>query len=214
LDTEIEKKKNKGLTPKEQRELEEEVRKYIGRGFSDVEIMTRLDMQPHVLQTYKKRIYDLDKSTFDGLDKYSIYSDYVLKCKYLVKELDEIKVKFKGRGQWTALVQAIKEKKAVYDSVIKLGQEFGFIEARQNSVKVDAEFSFSTYSDEDLKAEIEKEMKKLNKIQDANNIIPMRKELLSVVDDSNELLPGYQVKNQTKKVKKKSKIKMTLKRKG
>ena len=210
------KKRGRKLTNKEQRKLENDIRTLIGKDYSDFEIMERLELQPHILQQYQQRISDIDTGNFHKLNRVKVYSDYVLKSRVIIKELDEVKKKFSNRGQFTALVAAIKEKREVYKDVIKLGQDLGFIEKKANMVKLEGEISFSNYSKDEIKAEIEKEMLKLEGMA-SGNVIEMRPELLESTGDSLEttkrFLPSsVKVLEPTKKNKTsfKRKTKLTL----
>ena len=57
-------KKNKGYSKRKQAEVEANVRDLIGKNYSDFEIQEKLNLQPHVLRHYKKKIYDKDKINF------------------------------------------------------------------------------------------------------------------------------------------------------
>lgn len=202
------------LSKKEQRQLAAEIRKLIGKNYTDDEICEKLNIRPNLLVEYKRRIYQHDKVRFQGMDKYVVFSDYVSKSSQMVKELDEVKLKFRNRGQWSALVSAIKAKKEIYDSVIKMGQEFGLIDRRAAEVKVQGEVSFSTMSDADVRREIESEVKRLNEIAQGG-VVDMRPELMGVTDDNVEhFVPANIVslpapKTKTKKT---TKVRVTLKK--
>jgi len=212
--TDKKKKKSNSLTAIEQRKLEGQVRKLIGKCYSDLEILEELGLQPHVLKYYRQRIYDLDQEKFQHLDSVSVYTDYTEKARQMIKELDKLKVKFSNRGQWTALVAAVKEKNTIYKDVIKLGQDFGFIERKVNEIKIQGEMSFASYTTEEIKQELEKEMKKLNQMA-KGNIIEMRPELLETLDEDTEKLQKFfpvDIKEVEKPVKKKvTKKKLKLK---
>jgi len=201
------------LSPKEQRQLAAEIRKLIGKNYTDEEICEKLNIRPNVLVEYKRRVYQHDKVRFQNLDRYVVFSDYVNKSGQMVKELDDIKLKFRNRGQWSALVAAIKTKKEIYDSVIKLGQEFGLIDKKAAEVKVQGEVSFSTMSDVDVKREIEREVQKMHQIA-KGGVVDMRPELLGVTDDEvARYVPAHVVGlPEPRKTKVKHKIKVTLKK--
>ena len=183
-------KKSKNLSPVEQRKLENKIRKLIGRNFSDFEILEELDLQPHVLRYYKQRIYDIDSEKFKHLDSVTVYSDYCEKARCMIKEFDKIKTRFTNRGQWAALSNAIKEKNIIYKDVIKLGQEFGFIERKANEISIQGEMSFASYSTDEIKDELAKEVKKLNDMA-RGKIINMRPEMLETLDTGTEKLKKF-----------------------
>jgi len=210
-------KANRNLSPIEQRKLESKIRRLIGKSYSDIEILEELTLQPHVLRHYKQRIYEIDKERFNHLDSVTVYTDYTEKSRQMIKELDKLKVKFSNRGQWTALVAAVKEKNVIYKDVIKLGQDFGFIERKASEITFQGEMSFATYTTEEVKKELEKEVKKLNQMA-KGEIIEMRPELLETLDEDTEKIKKYfpvdiqevQAKKtiQKKVIKKKIKLKM------
>lgn len=166
---------------------------------------------------YKKRILERDKMVFGKLDSVAVYSDYLMKGRQMIRELDELKVKFRNRGQWGALVAAVKQKKDVYDSVIKLGQDFGFIDKKVAELKVSAEMSVTPMTEADVKKEVEDEVKKLTQLAEGK-IIDMRPELLGVVDEQEvkKFLPNnvklVEHKKRKKKPVVKTKIEVTLKK--
>lgn len=200
-----------------QRILCHEIRKLIGRNYDDAKICEKLGISLLQLAPLKRKIYHAAKIRFQNLDKFSVYSDYCDRSSEMVNELNEIKLKFRNRGQWTALVAAVKQKKEIYDSVIKLGQDFGLIDRKETELRVSGEMAFSTMSDRDVKEEIEKEVKKMHEIA-AGNVIDMRPELLGVTDEEvasyvpNNLVRLDASKDKKQKTKIHSKIKVTLKK--
>lgn len=210
-------KKNRGLSKREQRETLNEIKRLLGKNYDEHQICEKMNIRLDVYQQYLRKIMHQEKVRFQNLDNYSVYADYLYKSKQMVKELDEIKTKFRNRGQWTALVAAVKQKKDIYDSVIKMGQDFGFIEKKATEVKVEGEVSFSTMSDSDVKQQIEEEVKKLHQLAQGN-VVEMREELVGVTDeDVRKFVPANVIeapkKEKSKKRSKvKSKMKVTLKK--
>lgn len=212
--TEIVKKK-KGLLKSEQRKFMGQIRKLIGKGKTDEDIGEELGLRTDQVQAIKRKIYQIDKVRFQNFDRFSVYSDYVGRSTQMVKELDEIKTKFRNRGQWTALVAAIKQKKDIFDSVIKMGQDFGFIDKKATEVKIEGEMSFSTMTDKDIQAEIAREVERMHQIA-KGNVVEMRPELLGVTDeDVQKFVPANLVRLPAKKenrMKMKTKVKVSLKK--
>lgn len=202
------------LSKGEARRCINRMRHLIGKNYTDDELAEELKIRSDQVQVLRRRIYQTDKVRFQTFDKYAVYSDYVAKSTQMVKELDEIKTKFRNRGQWTALVAAVKQKGEIYDKVIKLGQEFGFIDRKATEIKVEGEMSFSTMSDADMKAEIAAEVAKMHKLA-SGQIVDMRPELIGV---TNEEVASYVPANLLRlpegkpKTKIKTKIKVTLKK--
>lgn len=202
------------LSKAEARRCMNRIRHMIGKNYDDAEIAEELNIRSDQVEFLKRRIYQLDKARFQSFDKYAVYTDYVAKSTQMVKELDEIKTKFRNRGQWAALVAAVKQKGEIYDKVIKLGQDFGFIDKKATEIKVEGEMTFSTMSEKDIRAEIESEVKKMHQLA-SGKVIEMRPELIGVTDDEvNSFVPGnlLQLESQNKHTKVKRKIKVTLKK--
>lgn len=192
----------------ERRELLAEIRKRIGKNLTDDEIIDELGLQPHILADYKRQLLDFDRAAFEHLDSVTVYSEYIQKIRRIINELDWAMKICKEKGQGQALVNAIWRKKEAYDSVIKLGQDFGFIEKRASELRVSSELSFSTMSEEEVKEEIKREVQKMNEI--TRNTIPMRGEVVELLDESvRDSLPSNAVVLPSKsKAKKKVKAKM------
>ena len=197
--------------------LTEQVKRLIGKNYNDVEICEALEIHTNLLHAIKTDIITVDTEYFKRLTSEDVYSDYLHKSKQMVKRLHQIQVKFRNRGQWTALVAAIKQEKDIYDSCIKHGQDFGFIDKKASTMEVSGEFQFSTMSDDEMKREIAKQMDELNRLA-SGNVIEMRPEILDAAGGDVKYLPAEITGNTEKKAKKKprkkmsTKVKVTLKR--
>lgn len=210
-------KKSNKLTAIQQRELETSIRQYKGKGFSDLEILEKLNLQPHIYKQYLARIHDIDRENFTGLDSVKVYSEFVEKSRALVKDLDKMQKRFDYRKQFTALVAAVKMKHDINKDVVKLGQQLGFIENKGgDKISVEAEMTFTTMTTEDVKREVENEMARLNNMA-SQPIIEMRPELLASLEgDENRIrkfIPdNIHIPEDKEKTKTKIKTKVKLKR--
>lgn len=187
------KRKNKGLTSSGQKELEKQVRKWIGRGFSDLMILEKLGIEdkPQVLSSTKNRINVIDSEEFHSLTSVKVYTEFIEKCRQNIKDLNEMQTRFKYKGQYTALVACIKQKHDINKDLIKIGQQMGFIEQKGSEVSVEAEFSFTTMTTEDVKAKVAKEVARLNGLASGENVIEMRPELLATLEDDEKRIKKY-----------------------
>ena len=203
----------RALSRAEQRQCMAQIKHLIGKNKTDEEIAEELNIRNDQVELLKRKMYRIEKVRYQNLDKYVVYSDYVYKSTQMVKELDEIKTKFRNRGQWTTLVAAIKQKGEIYDKVIKMGQDFGFIDRKAAELKIEGEMSFSTMTDKDIRTEIEAEVKKMHQLA-AGKVIEMRPELTGVTDDEvASYVPANLIQIPEKsKTKIKTKIKVTLKK--
>lgn len=135
---------NKGLKISEQKELERRVSRLMGKGYDDYEIMLKLDLQPHVLRTYKKRIADNLIFELKRKGPIGIFADVVQVSAQTIKELDEILEMMPSSGRnMTAATQAIQLKKSIHSYIINLGKELGLLSKRQRHVRI-GEYQFST----------------------------------------------------------------------
>jgi len=205
----------KNLTKKQQRNLIARIQYYIGKNYTDDEICSILEIRPNFLKGYKKKILQRDKLAFDQLDKNAVYSDYLIKQHQLLRECDHLRVKFNNKGQWTALVAAIKLKSDINDKIIKVGQELGLIERKIGEIKIEGEMSISAMSNEEVEKKIEVEAQRMISMT-TQNIIPIRPELLDIAGEGmKEVLPPNVKILSTKKIKQiHIKTKVTLKRLG
>jgi len=157
------------------------VRNLWGKGYTDEEIALQLDASMKSVQKAKAFVLERDRDAFNNLDTAAVYSDYLTKSRSMVARLQALQIKFKKNAQWTALVAAIKEEKELYDSCIKYGQEFGFIEKKPQQLDVNkrikADYTFTT---KQIQNQIDEEVKKLNDLA-SGKVIDMRPELLGVV---------------------------------
>lgn len=181
-------KKNKQLYGKKLKSLKEQVSSCMGKNWSDYKIMQHLELHPISFERIKREIVSELKNYVSNIDPASIYSDYILKCNQLVEELDSIKKKMGAKNQLTALVAAVKQKKDIYDSAIKMGQDLGFLSKQAKEFKLKGNVTFSTMSEKQVKEEIAQKIKEMNVL--SNQTIDMRPELLGVVDaDMRKYLP-------------------------
>lgn len=160
------------LSSKERRSLLTEVRRLIGKNYTDEEIMDKLNVQPHVLSDIKAEILSRASSMFHNLTSEAVYEDFLSKCRVNIKEIDEVRVKFKNRGQWSSLIAAQKVKHEIYKDVVKLGQDLGFIDKKSGELKLTGEMSFSSMSDSEVVADIQKEIESINKMVGRKSVAP------------------------------------------
>lgn len=120
-------KRNKGLKVSDQRKLEARIKVFIGKDFSDEEIMEALGLQPHVLRHYRKRIVEAEMAWLKSRSVENVFAEYVRQSEQWVTDLERLCKLFRKQGQSTALVQAIRQKRRIHSQVIKMGQELGII---------------------------------------------------------------------------------------
>lgn len=192
------------------------VRKLIGKQYSDQQICIKLDMRPNSLSALKAEIINFDKTWFEHLDSGTVYSDYLMQSLLNITDLNKLirstTMSRASSGERSAFVAAIKLRKEINDKCVKMGQDLGFIEktAQEVNFKGEMDFNFSEMSDADVKAEVQKEVEKLNSIA-SGNVIEMRQELLGVTDaEVKNYLPSrlisYKKKRQIKKIKIKTRL--------
>ena len=202
------------LKPKEIRALEIKIKKHIGKSYTDSEICEKLDMRPNDLMEYRLRIMEQDKAGIAALDDTTVFSDFLMKMRENIRELDEVRLKFRNRGQWGALVSAVREKRAVYESIIKFGQSLGLIGKKGEELTINGEIiTTNEYNEDAINKLIEEEaadMKRMTK----GTIIEMRPELIDVSgEETHKFLPEPIQKAMKKATrKKKTRIKLRLNR--
>jgi len=208
------KSKRMGLSRLDKRKRAIDIKRLIGKGWTDEEIIDHLEMRPGNFAQYKKQIQETDRAIFTNMDTSGVFSDYCLKMRELVKELDAVKIKFKSHHQYTALVAAIKQKKEIYDSVIKMGQDFGFIDRKVKELKLKGDFSFSTMTETQVKDEIQVEVERMKRLMSGQ--IDMREELLDVTESEvKKYIPGTVAKipeRHRNVIKIKAKLKLNMKK--
>lgn len=186
----MEKKRNKGLTPKEKRKLAHEVRLLIGKNYSDHEIMEKLDLRPNVLEEVKTQILTLDGEVYKNLSSAMVFSDFIEKSRDNIKQIDNFFTKFKNRGQWSALVAGIKVKQEIHKDVIKLGQDLGFIDKKAGELKLSGEMTFGTMAEHEVMEKVQEEINQINKIIKRRDA-PIRAEVLEAAgEEVRRFMPG------------------------
>ncbi len=151
LDEDVKIKRSK--QSKRQRTLAK-VEELIGENFDDFEIEEKLGLSPEQLQKYKQMIFDRYRMALHTLTPEKVFSEYAMKMNVLVKELDEAIGACREGNQLQAMVSGIWRKKEIADSVIKFGQELGFLPKNAKEVKITNDISFSSMTNEEVKAEV------------------------------------------------------------
>lgn len=193
----------------------EKVRLLIGKNYSDAEILESMELHPKTLHSLKQEVYRTDKTLLEHLENSAVFSDYMMKSTGMVKRLHKLSVKFTNRGQWTALVAAIKQEKDIYDSVIKHGQDLGFIKKMvsesKSEVIVKGGLTFTSTTPKQMKEEISKQVQALNELAKGGHI-EMRPELLGITAaDVRSFVPASVIAEaQVVKSKSKSRKKVKL----
>ncbi len=188
-DDEIKSKRSKQSKRQKMLTMIEEL---IGENYTDFEIEEKLNLSAEQFCKYREVIYAKHRMTLQNLTPEKVFSDYAMKMSRVVKELDEAIESCREGNQLQAMVSAIWRKKEASDSVIKLGQELGFIPKNAKSVNVTNDISFTTMTSEELRAEIEREKQKL--IEIAKRKVHIRSEVVQFMDPHTRTnLPDYMV---------------------
>lgn len=168
---------------KEKKRLMNDIVRLLAKNYNDHEIADQLDLPMNTLTKYKKEILNRERLEIENANNAEIYADFCQKMSQLIKELDAAKNVAKTKSQITAMVAAIKQKKECFESIMKYGQEMGFIkkEATKSKVEFSGGLTFSTMSEEDVRKEIKKELESRKKMLQAP--IDVRPELLGVMDE-------------------------------
>jgi len=202
------------LSGLKRKRLVKKIRRLMGKGYDDQEIIDTLDIQTKTLVACKQDILNFDKTFFEHLDSGTVFSDYLLRAKQNTKDLDKLinttNIRSAQGSEKSAFVAAIKLRKEIHDTCVKMGQDLGFVDRKAKEVDInldgDFNFNFQTMSDKDIRQQIEDETKRLDQIA-SGKVIEMRTELLGVTDSEvARFLPASVKKPANYKNKKKSGI--------
>lgn len=209
------KKAKEKLRGKKRAKLVEKIRRLIGKDYSDEQMCQTLGIHSTRLTALKTEILTFDKTYFEHIDSGSVFSDYLLRAKQNVTDLNRLinstNIRSAQGSEKAAFVGAIKLRGEIHDKCVKLGQDLGHIDKRAKEVKIDLEgnvdFNISTMSNADIQAEIQAEVTKLHQLADGN-VINMREELLGVSgDEVRKFLPeSPEAKLRAKKRRAKNKV--------
>jgi DNA replication protein DnaD len=207
-----EKKKNQRLKGTRRKKLVEKIRRLIGKNYSDEEMCQALDLHPSTLTAVKTEILTFDKTFFEHLDSSAVMSDYLLKAKQNIKDLNHLinttNVRSAQGSEKAAYVGAIKLRAEIHDKCVKMGQDLGHIDKRAKEMKLDIEgsvdFNLSAMSNADIQSEIKAEVQKLHELA-AGTVVNMREDLLGVTgDEVRKFLPApHDARPKAKKPKRK-----------
>lgn len=171
-----------------------------------------LCIHPNSLTAIKSEIITFDKTFFEHIDSGSVFSEYILKVKQNITDLNRLinttNIRNAQGSEKAAFVGAIKLRSELNDKVVKMGQDLGHIDRRAKELKVDIEgdfnFNFSTMTNKQIQQDIQDEVQKLNQLA-KGTVINMREELLGVSgDEVRKFLP--EPPNAKKKKKKSTKV--------
>jgi hypothetical protein len=198
-------------TSNERRKLITDIRELIGQNYSDEEILEKLGIAQHILTEYKAHILAVDRAIFTKLDAATIFSDYVMKVRQVVRDLDDAIETCRNKSHAQALVTAIWKKKEAFDSVLKWSQELGFVKKSASELRLSSELSIGSMTEEDVRKEIEAELKRLTALSSGG--VEMREEVFGLLppeaQDSlkENIIP---ISKSTKSAKPKTKLKFIL----
>lgn len=212
-------KGKKQLRGKKRTKLVEKIRRLIGKDYSDEEMCNTLGIHPASLTALKTEILTFDKTFFEHMDSGTVFSDYLLRAKQNINDLNRLinttNIRSAQGSEKAAFVGAIKLRSEIHDKCVKMGQDLGHIDRRAKEVKIDLEgnvdFNFSTMSNNDIKAEIQAEVQALHQLA-AGNTINMREELLGVTGDEIKKFLPAPVGSTSKAKKKRSRNKVSLRK--
>jgi len=205
----------KRVRGRQRRKLVEKVRRLIGKNYTDGEICDAMDIRPDSLTAIKIEILNYDQVFLEHLDSGSVLSDYMMKAKQNVTDLNHLikatNIRRAPGSEKAAYVAAIKLRSEIQDKVIRLGQDLGFIDRKAQETKNTTTFegginlAVGKMTDEQIKAEIKAEVAQMNKIV-SGKVIEMRPELLGVTDaDVKKFLPANVIDVDAKVMPKKKK---------
>lgn len=156
-------KRNKGYSKKKQAEVETKIRELIGKNYSDFEIQEKLNLQPHVLRHYKKKIYDKDKINFQHMTAESVLADYAEKAQQSIDELEVLIQQERTSNRMSlAHVQAVKLKHRLENQIIKHAQGMGMLPKRGRELEL-ANMHFQKHSMKDIQAALQVETENMMK---------------------------------------------------
>ncbi len=202
------------LRGKKRTRLVEKIRRLIGKNYSDEEMCQTLQVHPARLTALKSEILVFDKTFFEHLDSGTVFSDYLMKAKQNITDLNRLinttNIRSAQGSEKAAFVGAIKLRGEINEKCVKMGQDLGHIDRQAKEVNLNFEgsmdFNFSAMTNADIQKEIQDEVKKLNAIA-SGNVVKMREELLGVTgEEIRKFLPPGSTKLKSKKRRAKNKV--------
>ena len=193
----------------------EKIKRLISRGYNDDEIAAKTEYSAESVAVVRTDLRDIDKLAFQSLENSTVYSDYLSKQSGILRALRNLQLKYaKSWGgpnsrNGAIVLAALTKQSDIYDKCVKMGQELGFIDKKSSSLEV--EFSYKDLAEDDLKAEIKKEMKKISNLGQGP-VIEMRPEMMKAIGDASfaasNVIEMPDKERRIKKAKIKAKIKI------
>lgn len=194
------------LRGKKRTKLVEKIRRLIGKNYSDEEMCQTLNVHPARLTALKSEILVFDKTFFEHLDSGTVFSEYIMKAKQNIVDLNRLinttNIRSAQGSEKAAFVAAIKLRGEINEKCVKMGQDLGHIDRRAKEVNLNLEgnvdFNFSSMTNAQIQDEIQAEVKKLNDLA-SGNVVNMREDLLGVTgDEIRKFLPAGSIKKSNK----------------
>ena len=133
-------------------------------GQTDEEIAMELGLPWEDYEKLLSKFYDLESEAIRTRPTEKVYVDYVNDQLANIRDLTKILDTFNTTKQHSAMVGAIRARSEIQDKVIKMGQEFGFIDKRPDTRFV-AGVLVHKLSDNELKSSIEEKLGALAALQ-------------------------------------------------
>jgi len=104
--------RTRGVTGKKRAKWIANVRRLIGKNYTDDEICQTIGIQSRTLLSLKTEILNFDKTFFEHMDSGSVFSEYILKARQNLVDLDRLikhtRIRSAQGSEKTAFVAAIK----------------------------------------------------------------------------------------------------------
>ena len=129
---------------------------------SEENIATRLGLSWADYEELKSKMLEIESLKIQEKSAEATYVEYVIKQETNIKDLTDMITKFKESKQHAAMVSAVKARAEIYDKMISVGQELGFIKKVPERTEVIAGVMVAEMSNDDLRAAIAGELASLD----------------------------------------------------
>ena len=138
------------------------LRSFLATSLSEVEICNNLEISWADYEILKAKMIELESKKVMSQPSENVYVEYLMNQEKNVVALTKMIDTFETSKQHAAMVGAVKARADIYDKMIKVGQEFGFVDKVPEKTEVVAGVLIRELQDDDLRTQIAKAVSNLD----------------------------------------------------
>jgi hypothetical protein len=142
------------LSKDQLRAVAAKLRTQLAAGYSDHDICESLGLSWVDYEELKTKMLSFEATRIANKTSEEIYAEYIIQQETNINDLTGLITRCDEKNQLGSAVNAIKARADIYNQIIKVGQEFGFIDKIPEKTEVIAGVTVKNLSNEELNAQL------------------------------------------------------------